>query len=98
MADRGRPSTLTREDAEWWEDQLGITIPAGRFGENLTTSELDITNAVIGEKWRIGGATLQVTVPRIPVPNFRGLLGRTDLVKIFTAARRPGTYLHRRGR
>lgn len=82
-----------REDAEWWEGQLDITIPAGGFGENLTTSGLDITNAVIGEKWRIGGATLQVTVPRIPCRTFAGFWERTDLVKIFTAASRPGSYL-----
>ena len=82
-----------REDADWWETQLGIPIGAGRFGENLTTAGLDVTNALIGEKWRIGSATLQVTVPRIPCRVFAGFWGRTDLVKVFTAARRPGTYL-----
>lgn len=82
-----------REDAEWWAEQLGTAIPAGRFGENLTTVGLDITNAMIGEKWRVGGATLQVTVPRIPCRTFAGFWGRPDLVKIFTAGRRPGTYL-----
>jgi MOSC domain-containing protein YiiM len=82
-----------REDADWWEQQLGIQIPAGRFGENLTTAGLDVSNAVLGEKWRIGGATLQVTVPRIPCRVFAAFWGRGDLVKVFTAARRPGAYL-----
>lgn len=82
-----------REDADWWQDQLGVGIESGRFGENLTTAGLDITNALIGERWRIGTATLQVTVPRIPCRVFAGFWQRPDLVKVFTAARRPGTYL-----
>lgn len=82
-----------REDADWWQTELGITIGAGRFGENLTTLGVDVTNAVIGERWRVGEAMLQVTVPRIPCRVFAGFWGRPDLVKVFTAARRPGTYL-----
>ena len=82
-----------REDADWWGDQLRSGLEAGRFGENLTTIGMDITNALIGERWRIGGATVQVTVPRIPCRVFAGFWGRPDLVKVFTAARRPGTYL-----
>ena len=31
-----------------------IEIPAGKFGENLTTVGIDVTNAVIGQTWRIG--------------------------------------------
>jgi len=82
-----------REDALWWEQELGIRIDNGRFGENLTTVGLDITNALIGERWRIGSATLQVTVPRIPCRVFAGFWERPDLIKEFTLARRPGTYL-----
>jgi MOSC domain-containing protein YiiM len=82
-----------REDADWWAEQLGTGIEAGRFGENLTTVGMDISNALIGERWRIGDATVQVTVPRIPCRVFAGFWGRPDLAKAFTAARRPGTYL-----
>jgi len=82
-----------REDADWWQTELGMEIAAGRFGENLTTVGVNVTNAVIGERWRIGEATLQVTVPRIPCRVFAGFWGRADLVKVFTAAGRPGTYL-----
>ncbi len=82
-----------REDADWWETRLGIDIPSGSFGENLTTAGADLTNAVIGETWRVGSATLRVTVPRIPCRTFAGFWGRSDLVKLFTAARRPGAYL-----
>lgn len=82
-----------REDARWWEQELGISIGNGRFGENLTTEGLDITNAVIGERWRIGSATLQVSVPRIPCRTFAAFWERPGLIKAFTAARRPGAYL-----
>ena len=27
-----------REDADWWEKEIGQSISNGRFGENLTTS------------------------------------------------------------
>src|SRR4051794_9693412 len=43
------------EDAEWWSTELDREIPPGLFGENLTTCGLDITGALIGEQWRIGG-------------------------------------------
>jgi MOSC domain len=44
-----------REDLDWWERELGYELPAGQFGENLTTQGLDLTNTLVGERWRIGG-------------------------------------------
>src|SRR5205085_2561876 len=55
-----------QEDAEWWERELDRALPPGRFGENLRTSGVDLTNAVLGERWRIGTALFEVTAPRIP--------------------------------
>lgn len=43
-----------REDYDWWEAQLGRTVPGGIFGENLTAAGADVNGAVIGETWRIG--------------------------------------------
>lgn len=82
-----------REDAEWWEKEIGIEIANGRFGENLTTSGVDVTNAIIGEIWKIGTTTLQVTMPRIPCKVFQGFWQRPNLIKEFTQAMRPGAYL-----
>src|ERR671920_593656 len=45
-----------QEDADWWSAELGRELPPGRFGENLRTTGLDVTGAVIGEQWRVGGA------------------------------------------
>src|SRR6478735_4126046 len=36
-----------REDADWWEDVLGIDIPNAMFGENLTTEGLDVSGAYL---------------------------------------------------
>lgn len=82
-----------REDADWWEKEIGIEIANGRFGENLTTSGVDVTNAIIGEIWKIGTTTLQVTMPRIPCKVFQGFWQRPNLIKEFTQAMRPGAYL-----
>lgn len=81
------------EDAAWWAAEIGRTIAPGAFGENLTTTGLDITRAVIGEVWRIGSTTLRVTEPRIPCRVFAGFWDRPHLVREFTEAGRPGTYL-----
>src|SRR5262249_12436831 len=54
-----------REDADWWAGELDREIPSGAmFGENLTTGGVDCTNAVIGERWRIGTTLLEVCQPR----------------------------------
>lgn len=82
-----------REDADWWQMQLGIQIENGRFGENLTTSGLDVNSALIGEQWKIGSVILEVSQPRIPCRTFAGFWQRPTLIKEFMAAGRPGTYL-----
>ncbi len=82
-----------REDALWWEEKIGEVISYGRFGENLTTKGVDITDAIIGERWRIGGVVLEVSEPRIPCRIFSGFWNRKTLIKEFTEANRSGTYL-----
>jgi MOSC domain-containing protein YiiM len=81
------------EDLQWWADELGRTLSAGQFGENLTTSGLDVSGARIGEQWTIGDVVLQVTAPRIPCATFRGWMNRPGWLKAFTESGRPGAYL-----
>ena len=85
------------EDAAWWQDQLAgeLSFPLrpGSFGENLTTRGLEVTDAVIGERWRIGSTILQVSSPRIPCSTFAAFWRIDHLVKRFTEAGRPGAYL-----
>jgi MOSC domain-containing protein YiiM len=82
-----------REDAQWWETALGHPVASGRFGENLTTMGINVTGAVIGERWAIGSSVLEVSEPRIPCRVFAGFWDRPTLIKDFTIAGRPGAYL-----
>jgi MOSC domain-containing protein YiiM len=72
---------------------LGRELPPGRFGENLRTAGLDLTDALLGERWRVGTALLEVTSPRIPCANFARFWNEPQLVKRFTARGTVGAYL-----
>ncbi|WP_211699421.1 MOSC domain-containing protein [Mycobacterium spongiae] len=84
-----------REDLDAWETQLQRTLRNGVFGENLTTSGIDLTQARIGERWRIGsdGLLLEVSAPRMPCRTFAAFLDIRQWIKTFTEARKPGAYL-----
>jgi MOSC domain-containing protein YiiM len=84
---------FAQEDADHWIAELGRDLPPGRFGENLRTRGLDLTGALLGERWRIGTALLEVTAPRIPCANFARFWGVPDLVRRFTAHGASGAYL-----
>ena len=82
-----------QEDADWWAAELERELPPGRFGENLRTTGLDLTAAVLGERWQVGTALLEVTACRIPCANFERFWGVPQLVKRFTAHGASGAYL-----
>ena len=85
------------EDTEWWQEQLAgelsFRLRPGSLGENLTLRGVDVTHAVIGEQWQVGGAILQVAVPRIPCSTFASYWDIDQLAKRFIKAGRPGAYL-----
>jgi MOSC domain-containing protein YiiM len=84
------------EDADWWAEQLGRDIPPGLFGENLRVAGLDVSNARVGERWKIGDkVVLEVTVPRTPCMTFARWMGEENngWVRRFSDARRLGAYL-----
>jgi MOSC domain-containing protein YiiM len=84
-----------REDLDAWETQLQRSLTNGMFGENLTTSGIDLTEALIGERWLIGtdGLVLEVSAPRTPCRTFQAFLGLDHWIKTFVHAGRPGAYL-----
>jgi MOSC domain-containing protein YiiM len=83
-----------REDLDHWAEKLDRDLDNGGFGENLTTIGLDVTGALIGERWQIGDeVVLQVTVPRIPCSTFQGWLAIQRWTRTFTQEARPGAYL-----
>ena len=83
----------SREDLDWWTEQLRRELPNGMFGENLTTAGIDVSAALIGEIWRVGTAVVQVTAPRIPCVTFKSWLDEPRWVRRFADAGRPGAYL-----
>jgi MOSC domain-containing protein YiiM len=82
-----------REDSDWWEDVLGAEVTNGMFGENLTTEGLDVSGALIGERWRLGTVELEVCQPRIPCSKLGLRFGNPKLVRAFAQAGRPGAYM-----
>lgn len=89
---------FAREDLDWWAAELGSDVRNGQFGENLTTAGIDVNEAEIGARWRIGGALLEVASVRIPCNDFKGWMGVSGFdnrawVKRFAATGRPGPYL-----
>jgi len=89
---------FAREDLDWWASELGRELPDGHFGENLTTRGIDVNEAEVGERWRIGAVELEVASVRTPCNDFKAWLGRTGFdnrawVRRFAAVQRPGPYL-----
>jgi MOSC domain-containing protein YiiM len=81
------------EDIAWWTEQLERPIGFGEmFGENLTTEGVDVTGAVIGERWRVGTVELEVCQPRLPCVKLGLRFGNLKMVKAFAMASRPGAY------
>lgn len=84
---------FAREDLDYWEGELGRRLSNGAFGENLTTTGFDVNAALIGERWRIGSAILEVASGRVPCRTFAGWLGEKGWVRRFTQRAAPGPYL-----
>jgi MOSC domain-containing protein YiiM len=80
------------EDTAWWSERLEVELPPGIFGENLTTEGMDVTGAVIGERWRVGTVELEVCQPRLPCSKLGMRFGNLRMVQAFAKASRPGAY------
>jgi MOSC domain-containing protein YiiM len=84
----------SQADADYWASELQRALPPGIFGENLRVAGIDPTNAVIGERWKIGlDVEVEVTSPRTPCATFQRRMGEPRFVKRFTGAGRVGAYL-----
>jgi MOSC domain-containing protein YiiM len=81
------------EDTAWWETELGTALGPGAFGENLTVRGLPVSEAVIGERWAVGSALLEVAQPRLPCFKLGLRMGDPLFPRRFAAADRPGAYL-----
>lgn len=88
---------FAREELDRWGEELGRELPAGSFGENVTTGGIDVDELVLGTRLTIGdpgggGAVLTVCGPRIPCRTFAAHVGVKGWVKRFTQHGRSGAY------
>jgi MOSC domain-containing protein YiiM len=97
LADHGGPDqavyAYSTDDLEFWTRELGRPVRPGNVGENLTLSGIDVSGAVLGERWQVGDAVLRVRAVRTPCRTFAAFLDVPDLIARFIAAGRPGAYL-----
>ncbi|MEU5840823.1 MOSC domain-containing protein [Rhodococcus sp. NPDC047139] len=85
----------SQDEAQRWGSELGRELPIGWFGENLHVAGVSPTDAVIGERWRVGesGPLLEVTGPRTPCRTFAMRSDEDDWASRFTARGDCGAYL-----
>lgn len=86
------------EDLDAWSVELGIEVPPGQFGENLTTRGIDINEVEVGSRWQIGEVLLEVSSVRTPCATFKAWQGHCGYdaaawVRRFAQVGRPGPYL-----
>ena len=92
--DRQAVYAYAREELDAWQVRLGRTLPNGMFGENLTTVDLDVDGALIGERWAVGDeVVLEVCGPRVPCATFAYRMGLPGWLKSFTEVGKSGAYL-----
>lgn len=81
------------EETRQWQAELGRDLGGAPFGENLTTEGIDVSGALIAERWRIGTTLLEVAQPRLPSFKLGLRLEDPSFVRRFGLASRPGAYL-----
>jgi MOSC domain-containing protein YiiM len=81
------------EEVRAWQSELGRDLGEAAFGQNLTTEGIDVSGAIIGERWRVGSTLLEVAQPRQPCFKLGLRIGEPGFVKRFAHASRPGAYL-----
>ena len=78
----------------YWGSYLGRSdLVAGNFGENLTVEGLADNEVCIGDRFRIGGAVVEVSQPRDTCYRVGIRLNRPEIAALLVAHRRPGFYL-----
>ena len=80
------------EHYDWWRPRLVRELEPANFGENLTIRGLDEADVAIGDVFRIGGAELEATEPRLPCFKLGMRFGDPTIIKAFALSRRWGIY------
>ena len=77
----------------YWEAQLGRhDFSFGQFGENFTVEGLPDNEVCIGDRYRIGGALVEVTQPRVTCYRVGIRMNQSAMPSLLVAHHRPGFY------
>jgi MOSC domain-containing protein YiiM len=81
------------EHYEFWRKELPeMNLPYGMFGENFTIEGLLEDQVNVGDRFRLGGAEIIATEPRMPCYKLGIKFGRSDIIRRFLNSRRTGFY------
>jgi MOSC domain-containing protein YiiM len=81
------------EHYDFWRKQLpDADLPPAAFGENFTTKGLHEEELHIGDRFRIGSATIVVRQPRMPCYKLTAKFKRDDMIERFLRSGRSGFY------
>jgi MOSC domain-containing protein YiiM len=84
----------TQESISYWERELGGGgLSPGAFGENFTVEGMTDDAVCLGDVYRVGGAVVQATQPRVPCDKLGLAFGDPRFVKRFLRSGRTGFYL-----
>lgn len=82
------------EHYDYWRRELGRTdFPFGQFGENFTVEGMLDDDVHIGDVFRVGGALVEVTQPRVPCFKLGIRMELPQFPKMFLSSCRVGFYL-----
>ena len=82
------------ENYRYWEDVLDRSdFTFGQFGENLTVEGMRDEDIHVGDTFRIGGALVEVTQPRVPCFKLAIKMGIPGFEHVFMSHDRVGFYL-----
>jgi len=82
----------SKEDYEWWSQQIGKAIAPGTFGENLTISGFDVDDFVVGDRLQINNVLLEISAPRTPCFKLAAVMNDATFGRQFAKAAKPGAY------
>jgi MOSC domain-containing protein YiiM len=77
----------------YWSRRLGRELKPGAFSENLTVSGAIETEVCVGDVFRIGEATVQVSQPRMRCAKLAGKNGSKTLPKLIALTGYTGFYM-----
>lgn len=81
------------EHYAYWAEAMDLRVIAPAFGEHATTEGLLENDVFVGDIFRWGAATVQVSQPWRPTSDIGARLGRSDLPAAMQRTRRTGFYL-----